>query len=918
MLHFPPRSERYWRLAWQIPKARPLVVVAFLRVIEASPHRSRTRNGASGFWISFIPKMWLTIRRLRFGLLVRWKLTRLEWSLNQILRRHDLLRARFELRNGDPVQYESLFQPTKLSTISFESVRESQRMEAARAEAVREARRPLNLTEGPLWRAKLLRCSEREHIFVMILHHIICDGWSIGVLVRELFSGYERFLRGDTSPVAPLPIQYADYAVWQRQELAGATLQRQVEIWRKRLEGAGSAQLIPLDKPRPVEPTFRGARIFSHLTSQLTEALQRLARKEGTTLFMVLLAAFKVLLARYSGETDVIVGSPIANRERSELEGLIGFFANTQALRTDLSGDPTFVQLLARVREVALAAYDSQEVPFDKLVEELRPERQLNRNPFFDISFSFQNLPLLAVDASDLDVELLRIDNGSSKFDLSLVIVEAGDHLMTTVEYSTDLFDASTPVRLLESYKVLLEAIAKDPRCPISRFPLLTNGERTRIIEEWNATGREYGCEQCIPEVFGEQARRRGKAVAVVFGGRELSYEELDSRSEAVAESLAKLGVRRGCRVGICLEPSVEMVVGLLGIVKAGAAYVPIDPEYPEERVMLMLREAEAAVLLGSGKKVSSVGSEGIRTVKVEEIWQSVPATGGDRGRALQGLSGEDEAYVIFTSGSTGRPKGVCVPHRAVINLVANSDYVQLGAEDVVAQISNCCFDAAVFEIWGALLNGSRLVGIGREEMLSAERFSAQLECHGVTTLFVTTALFNELVHERAEIFGSMRNVLFGGEECDVGAVRRVLQSAPPQRLLHMYGPTETTTFATWYEIKGPAENYPWRVPIGRPISNTQVYILDEHLEAVPIGVAGEIWIGGEGVAHGYLRGELDARAFYSFALCARPAALPHGGSGAFSCRWQHRVSRSDRPAGQDPGFSDRTGGDRVRFDELS
>ena len=264
----------------------------------------------------------------------------LEWSLNQILLRHDLLRAKFELRDGDPVQYETSFRPTKLSTISFDGVPESQRMEAARAEAVREARRPLNLAEGPLWRAKLLRCSEREHIFVMVLHHIICDGWSIGVLVRELFSGYARYLRGDTSPLPPLPIQYADYAVWQRQELAGATLRRQVEIWRKRLEGAGSAQLIPLDKPRPAEPTFRGARIFSHLTPQLTEALQRLARTEGATLFMVLLAAFKVLLARYSGETDVIVGSPIANRERSELEGLIGFFANTQALRTDLSGDP--------------------------------------------------------------------------------------------------------------------------------------------------------------------------------------------------------------------------------------------------------------------------------------------------------------------------------------------------------------------------------------------------------------------------------------------------------------------------------------------------------------------------------------------------------------------------------------------------
>ena len=783
----------------------------------------------------------------------------LEWSLNQILLRHDLLRAKFEMHDGDPAQYETSFRPTKLSTISFDNIPPSARMEAARAEAVHEARRPLNLVHGPLWRAKLLRCSEHEHIFVMVLHHIICDGWSIGVLVRELFSGYERFSRGDTSPSPPLPVQYADYAVWQRQELAGAKLQRQVQIWRERLEGVASAQLIPLDKPRPGDPTFQGARVFSRFPAELTESLQQLARREGATLFMVLLGAFKVLLSRYSGETDVIVGSPIANRERSEFESLIGFFANTMALRTDLSGDPSFVHLLAKIREVTLNAYDSQEVPFEKLVEELRPERQLNRNPFFDVSFSFQNLPSLTVHAPDVEVELLRIDNGTSKFDLSLVIVEIGGGLITTVEYSTDLFEHSTPVRLLESYRILLEAITEDPLRPISRLPMLAEAERDRILEDWNTTQREYRREGCIHDVFREQARLRGQIVAVSFGGRELSYEELDLRSESVAECLREVGVTRGCRVGLCLEGSVAMVVGLLGILKAGAAYVPIDPEYPEERVKLMLGEAEAAVLLTGGSV--DVSAE-IRTLKVEEIWQSFPMAGGERKPPVEGLSGEDEAYVIFTSGSTGKPKGVCVPHRAVINLVVKSDYVELGSEDVVAQISHCCFDAAVFEIWGALLNGCRLVGFGREDILSTQRFAAQLESQGVTTLFVTTALFNELVHERAGIFGSIRTVLFGGEECDVGAVRRVLQSAPPQRLLHMYGPTETTTFATWFEIKGPPENYPWRVPIGRPIGNTQVYILDEHLEAVPIGAAGEIWIGGEGVAHGYLHEELTAERF--------------------------------------------------------
>ena len=590
----------------------------------------------------------------------------LEWSLNQILLRHDLLHAKFEMRDGEPVQSDTSSRPTKLSIITFEGIPPSERMEAARAEAVREARRPLDLVNGPLWRAKLLRCSEREHIFVMVLHHIICDGWSIGVLVRELFSGYTRYLRGDTSPSPPLPIQYADYAVWQRQELAGATLRRQVEIWRKRLEGAGRAQLVPLDKPRPAEPTFRGARIFSHLTPQLTEALQRLARTEGVTLFMVLLAAFKVLLARYSGETDVIVGSPIANRERSELEGLIGFFANTQALRTDLSGDPIFVQLLAKVREVTLAAYDSQEVPFEKLVEELRPERQLNRNPFFDISFSFQNLPLLAVDAPDLDVELLRIDNGTSKFDLGLVIVEAGDRLMTTVEYSTDLFDPSTPVRLLESYKVLLEAIAENPRRKISQFPLIAPSERNQMLFEWNDTDRDFPRDQCIQELFEAQVEQTPEAVSVVFEDQQLSYQELNRRANQLAHYLQRLGVGPEVLVGVMLERSLEMVVAVLGILKAGGAYVPLDPSYPAARLAFMLEDAKVSLLIAQERTVSKLVEPPASVISMDRDWHAIAReSAGNPHRATKPTN---LVYVVYTSGSTGQPKGVAVEHRQLTN----------------------------------------------------------------------------------------------------------------------------------------------------------------------------------------------------------------------------------------------------------
>ena len=379
-----------------------------------------------------------------------------------------LLRTVFELRDSDPVQYAKPFCPVRLRRQEFGHLPEAERMEAAREEAVREAQQPFDLVNGPPWRAKLLCCSDREHLLVVILHHIICDGWSIGILVRELMAGYEAFLRGETSPLPELPLQYADYALWQREQLAGPGFQRQVELWRQRLEGVTDFPLIPLDKPRPAEPTFRGARLSTQLSPQLAESLRGVAQLEGATLFIVLLAAFKVLLSRYSRASDIIVGLQIANRERRELEGVIGFFANTLALRTDLSGDLTFRELLARVRDIAFSAYDSQEVPFKKLVEELKPEKQLNRNPFFDIDFNFRNLPLLTVKAPDLNVDLLRIDNGTSKFDLSMEIAEIGSGLDVAVEYSTELFEASTPARLLRNYRTLLEGIVANPSGKIS------------------------------------------------------------------------------------------------------------------------------------------------------------------------------------------------------------------------------------------------------------------------------------------------------------------------------------------------------------------------------------------------------------------------------------------------------------------
>ena len=714
---------------------------------------------------------------------------------------------------------------------------------------------------------------------MVILHHIICDGWSIGVLVRELVAGYEAFLRGERLPLPDPRLQYSHYAAAQRRRLDGPDFQRHLDTWRKRLEGFTEPVQIPADRPRPAEPTFRGARIFAQLEPQLVESVRRVARLQNATLFMVLLSAFKVLISRYSGQSVVILGCPMANRERSDYENLIGFFANTLALRTDLSGDPTFVELLARVREVALHAYDSRQIPFEKLVEALKPERKLNRNPFFDISFSLQNFPMPAVNFPDLEVELLRIDNGTSKFDLSIALVESQGGLATTLEYSTDLFEASTASRLLRNYTTLLEGVARDPGRRISQYSILSDVERDQILRTWNATAVEYPRDRRVEDLFTEQARRTPQAVAVQFGEHALRYGELDDQSDRLAHYLRNLGVRGGANVAICAEPSTKMIVGLLGILKAKAGYVPIDPKYPEERISIMLTESRADFILTDKALASRFSGIGIEVVCLEECWRPV---GAEHGGAREFCTAEDVAYILFTSGSTGKPKGVCVSHQGIIRLVVNCDYVSLSAEDVVSQVSNCSFDAATFEIWGALLNGSRLVGIEHEDLLSAQSFAAELARHGVTTLFLTTAVFNELAHERPDIFRSVRNVLLGGEEADPGAVWKVLKNGPPQRLLNVYGPTETTTFATWYHIKD-EQSCAHRIPIGRPIANTQVYILDPELNPVPIGVTGEICIGGEGVARGYLnQPELTAERFIRLPIAPGQRLYRTGDLGRF------------------------------------
>jgi amino acid adenylation domain-containing protein len=782
-------------------------------------------------------------------------------SIEEILRRHEALRTTFVSGDGNPIQVVAPHGRFRLAVHDVSGASRQARREEALKLAEEEVSRSFDLAVGPLMRTTLLRLEPLEHTLVLACHHIVFDGWSGGLFDRELSAFYSAFSKGQRPDWPDLRIQYADYAAWQRLRLSEEKIEACLAFWREQLADA-SPLALPTDRSRPARPTHEGGRHFFALPSEVAEKLSRFNREEKVTPFMTLFAAFAVLLFRRGGGADIMVGTPIANRLDMELEGLIGFFVNTLVMRVNLGDEPSFRELVRRVRRIALDAFQNQELPFEKLVEELRPPRDVSRHPLFQVAFALQNANEECLALRDLEVSKKFLRSSASRFDLELHCVRDGDGWLALFVYARELFDETTIAAMAGQYTLLLEAMLARPERSIGLVPMLSERERERIVLGWNTTEMHYPRDLCIHELFAEQARRRPEALAVVFGREKLTYGELDLGSSRLAGYLRRLGVEKGARVAISMEPSCEVIVGLLGILKVGAAYVPIDPRWPRERIGFTLVDSAAEVLLTQERLLGRFSCDTVKKVCLDAGWNALERFDEVR-QESSGTEGSAVAFVMYTSGSTGTPKGVCVPHRAVSRLVINSDYIQLGSEDVVAQIANYCFDAATFEIWGALLNGSRLVGIERESVLSAEKFSAELALHGVTTLLVTTALFNELAHERADIFCSVRNVLFGGEECDAKAVRKVIESgSSPRRLLNAYGPTETTTLATWYEVTA-GQNWEGKIPIGRPVGNTQVYILDDHLNPVPAGVAGEICIGGDGVADGYLnRPDLTAERF--------------------------------------------------------
>ena len=811
----------------------------------------------------------------------------LEQAFNEIGRRHEALRTTFRIVEEQVVQAIAPATPTLVIPVNTLDLRElptDEREIEARRIVSQESQRPFDLSTGSLLRVILLQLDKSEYILLLNLHHIVADDWSIGVLIRELGVLYTAMSSNQPSPLPALPLQYADFAHWQREWLQGEALETQLAYWRQQLDDI-SVLNLPTDRPKPAIESYRGATQFLELPKRLSEALEMLSQQEGVTLFMTLLAAFQTLLYRYTQQDDIAVGSPIANRNRSEIEGLIGFFVNSLVLRTDLSSNPTFRELLGRVKEVTLGAYAHQDVPFEKLVEELHPERRLSHHPLFQVVFGFQNAPMESLDLPGLVLSSLDTEIKTTRFDLEFHLWESsegfrsiyGEHwehsegIRGVVVYSSDLFDEATISRMLGHFQSLLEGIVANPEQRLADLPLLSEAEQHQLLVEWNNTQADYPKDLCIHQLFEAQVELTPNSIAVIFEDKQLTYQELNSRSNQLAHHLRKLGVGPEVLVGICVERSVEMIVGLLGILKAGGAYLPLDPSYPSERLSFMLEDAQVSVLLTQEKLVERLPDaipspqldgaiQNPKVVCLDNDWEAIAQESEEN--LSSGVTSDRLAYVIYTSGSTGKPKGVTVPHKAVNRLVCNTNYIEFAPTDKVAQVSNISFDAATFEIWGTLLHGAQLVGISREVTLSPHDLALQLRQEGISVLFLTTALFQQVARLVPQAFDSLRYLIFGGEVVDPRWVQKILKKRSQEQLLHVYGPTEGTTFSSFYRVQDVPEDAT-SIPIGRPITNTQIYLLDRKLQPVPIGVSGELYIGGDGLAQGYLnRPELNALAF--------------------------------------------------------
>ena len=788
----------------------------------------------------------------------------LERALSTIVSRHEALRTVFRAVDGVPMQIVADPSPFPLSVVDLGG--QEDRLGTLLGE---EAARPFDLGRGPLFRAILYRVDADEHVLVLLMHHIISDAWSVGVLLEELAVLYRGFVGEHEASLPELPIQYADFAEWQRGWLRGEALETQLAYWRGQLSGAPQVLDLPTDHPRPPEETHRGAQLHFLIPRDVGERVSALARHEGVTVFMTLLAAFEVMLWRHTGQEHLLVGTPVANRGRTELEGLIGLFVNTLVLRGDLSGNPTVQQFLKRVRETCLGAYANQDLPFEKLVEELKPARDLSRNPLFQVMLAFENMARDVSDMPGLSVTPVDIVHGASQMDLTLYVRETPEGLQGTFEYATDLFDEATIARMAGHWQSILEGMTASPDIRVSELHMLTDPERVQLLVEWNATAMAVPVNMRLHEVIEAQVARTPERAAVRAGATVLSYSELDARAGRVARILRGRGVGRGQLVGLSVDRSADMIAALLGILKTGAAYVPLDPSFPEARLRYMAEDAQLTLLVSTSALAGVFDMPRERQLLLDADAEEIGAAPAPTLAAeMPPADAEDPAYVIYTSGSTGKPKGVVVPHRAVVNfLTSMAREPGLSSSDRLVAVTTLSFDIAVLELLLPLSVGAEVILASRDEAADGELLRALLDASRATVMQATPATWRLLLGADWAGGEDIR-ALIGGESLPPDLAEQLMSRTG--ELWNLYGPTETTVWSTCWRVRDPRAG----ISIGHPIANTTVYVLDSHGQICPVGVPGEIYIGGAGVALGYLhRAELTAERFLPDPFSTRPGA---------------------------------------------
>jgi amino acid adenylation domain-containing protein/non-ribosomal peptide synthase protein (TIGR01720 family) len=774
----------------------------------------------------------------------------IEQALTEIVRRHEILRTTFKTINGQAFQ---AIAPEANFTLAVETLQ----WQELQSFAVAQSQHSFNLAEGPLLRVTLVKLAPEEYVLLFVIHHAIADAWSSTIIIQELAAIYEAFSLGKPSPLPELPIQYADFAYWQHQKLQ-QSLPEQLRYWEQKLSNTPPVLQLPSDRSRLAVQSFQGFVITLELNKDLTAKLKQLSQGSGVTLFMTLLAAFNTLLYRYTNQEDICVGTTIANRHSRELESLIGYFINTLVMRTDLSGNPSFRELLQRVRDVAWEAYNHQDLPFDQLVAKLQPKRDLSHTPLFQVMFVLENAPKQEVQLPGLTLSFLEIPLASANFDLSLAMRETEQGLLAKFEYNTNLFDAGTITRMAGHFQTLLWAVAANQEQSILELPLLTATEQHQLLVEWNNTQSEYPQDKCIHQLFEAQVEKTPDAVAVIFDDKHLTYQELNHRANQLAHYLQTLGVGPEVLVGICVERSLEMIVGLLGILKAGGAYVPLDPVYPVERLSFMLSDSQVSVLLTQQKLLENLPTSKAHLVCLDKDWKEISQYSHEN--LVNNVTPDNLAYVIYTSGSTGQPKGVMVQHQSLVSFTETikGEY-GITSDDRILQFASISFDAAAEEIYPCLTSAATLVLRTDEMLASVPAFLQKCRDWSLTVLDLPTAYWHQWMAElettNLAVPESLRLVIIGGEQASSEKVA-ICQQRVDQgiQLVNSYGPTEATIVSTIYKLSSSASvNISQYTPIGRAIANVKTYVLDQHLQLVPIGVTGELYIGGANLARGYL-----------------------------------------------------------------